>query len=242
MKPITQYLITGILAFACSSISAQPGSKPGTVEISLQPEFSGLPLVLGEQQYRSATGDSLYLDLLRFYLSSVELRGADAIFQEKNSNHLIDIAVNGTPVIVLKNVPAARYDSLYFLVGTDSLTNISGALGGDLDPTNGMYWAWNTGYINVKIEGRSSSCNTRKQAFEFHIGGYLPPHQTARKVVLPLKNGSVRAGEVTRIVVRLDLGKFFSRLDLAATNSMMIPSAKAALLADYFQQVFEIKL
>lgn len=224
-----------------SAVPLPRESNFGTVEIKIQPEFFGEKIVLGAQRYHSTTGDSLYLDLLRFYLSQLQLQGPGATFEEKESYHLIDLEENSAPVIVLKNVPAGQYEHLYFLVGTDSLTNISGALGGDLDPTLGMYWAWNTGYINIKIEGRSPSCNTRNQAFEFHIGGYQAPHQTVRQVALPLGKIKVRENEVTSITLKADLGKFFSQLDLSGTNSVLIPSAKAAVLADYFQQVFSLK-
>jgi hypothetical protein len=35
-----------------------------------------------------------------------------------------------------------KYDQIQFQLGIDSLTNVSGAMGGDLDPTKGMYWTW----------------------------------------------------------------------------------------------------
>ena len=59
---------------------------------------------------------------------------------------------------------------IYFQIGIDSLTNVSGDLDGDLDPALGMYWAWNSGYINMKLEGKSSSCKSVKKEFQFHIG------------------------------------------------------------------------
>ena len=62
------------------------------------------------------------------------------------------------------NIP---FSKLKFQLGIDSLTNVSGAMGGDLDPTKGMYWTWQSGYINMKIEGKSNSCKTRKNQFQF---------------------------------------------------------------------------
>jgi hypothetical protein len=48
-----------------------------------------------------------------------------------------------------------------FSAGIDSLTSTAGIQKGVIDPINGMYWAWQSGYVNFKIEGKSSSCPTR---------------------------------------------------------------------------------
>jgi len=66
------------------------------------------------------------------------------------------------------------------LIGTDSITNVSGALDGDLDPIKGMYWAWNSGCINFKLEG-TRVISGKKTPFEYHIGGYNGPQATAMK-------------------------------------------------------------
>lgn len=211
----------------------------GTLQITIIPKFDGAPLILNNQQYRTQNGDSIYIDLLRFYLSSVQVQGGNNTrFIEQDSYHLFDAEETGSHTIILNNVPAGRYDSLCFFVGTDSLTNVSGAMGGDLDPTKGMYWAWNSGYINVKLEGRSNACKTRHNVFEFHIGGYMPPHQTVRRVVLPLKKIEIRENETTNVRLIVDLEKFFSRIQLAETNSMMIPSKQATQLAEWFTGTF----
>ncbi len=226
-----------LVCCALSSLFAQ-SSGTGRLNLDFQAQFSGEPIVLGKRLFHSPTGDSLYLDVFRFYVSGIQLKGSKAVFSEKDSYHLLDAEEAGSLSIVLKNVPVGPYDSLIFYVGTDSLTNVSGAMGGDLDPTLGMYWAWNTGYINVKIEGRSNSCNTRYHGFEFHFGGYMPPNQTVRRVVLPLKALTVQTNQVDGIKVHTELSRFFSNFKLETTNQVMIPSATAAQLADYFQGIF----
>lgn len=211
--------------------------------MTITPQMDGVPLILNDRLYRTPNGDSLYVDVLRFYLTSVQLVGNAKTrrFVEKDSYHLFDAKETGGHTIALNNVPAGRYDSLCFFVGTDSLTNVSGAMGGDLDPTKGMYWAWNSGYINVKLEGRSKSCKTRHNVFEFHIGGYMPPHQTVRRVVLPLKKIAIRENGTTNVRLVVDLEKFFSQIRLAETNMVMIPSKQAAQLADWFTTVFKLE-
>jgi len=104
--------------------------------------------------------------------------------------------------------------------------NTSGALSGVLDPSNGMFWSWQSGYINFKIEGISPSCDTRKNKFQFHIGGYQEPHTTLRRLSFRLDN------QTTQIDLNLDV--FFDTILLALENQVMIPGERANELASIF--------
>lgn len=218
------------------------GQEPvtGSVALSFSHEFNGQALVVGNQLYALPEGDSLSLDVVRYYITHVTLLGKQ-VYHESDSYHLIDAEEPVSQQIMLRGVPVGRYDSLSFYVGTDSLANVSGAMGNDLDPSLGMYWAWNSGYINVKLEGRSKACPTRRNAFEFHLGGYLPPHQTLRKVVLPLKKLSVRPDVESVVTVHAELSQFFRRISLQKTNQVMIPGKLAAELATFYQSVFALR-
>lgn len=224
-----------VIAFG---FALHPDRGSGTLKITLLPRFSGEPLVLGNQLYHTQQGDSLYVDMLRFYLSNIQLQGRGTAFSEKNSYHLIDAEESASLTIELKNVPAGNYESLCFYAGTDSLANVSGAMGGDLDPTLGMYWAWNSGYINVKIEGRSNSSPALHHALTFHIGGYMPPNQTVRRIALPLKDIKIAKDKTSTVSIGVDLSKVFNRISIPTTNQIMIPSRAAAQMADYFTGVF----
>jgi len=228
------------MLLSCLSFSTKPDTGKGTLKIIFEPTFGSRPLVLEKQLYYSANGDSLYIDFLRFYISSIQLQGKTGALNETSSYHLIDAEENASMIVVLKNVPAARYKTLMMNIGTDSLANVSGAQGGDLDPTLGMYWAWNSGYINVKIEGRSNACSTLHHGFEFHIGGYLPPNQTVRSVVFPLNQFKIKENCVTELHIKVDLAKFFNQIQLSKTNQMMIPGKQAAQMANCFVNVFSI--
>ena len=87
----------------------------------------------------------------------------------------------------------------------------------------------------MKIEGKSSSCNTRKNEFQFHIGGYLSPYYAIRKVALTYDK------KATQINIGIDLYNFFANLNLAKTNSVMIPGTLAMELADYSKSLFYIE-
>ena len=135
----------------------------------------------------------------------------------------------------LKNTTSKTISKVSFSVGIDSLTSVSGALEGDLDPTKGMYWAWQSGYINMKLEGRSSSCKTRKNEFQFHIGGYMKPNYAMRKVILEPKKSNFT------VEINVDVAELFSKLELSKINSVMVPGTQAMQIADYSVTMFKTK-
>ena len=55
--------------------------------------------------------------------------------------------------------------------GVDSVTQVLSSYEGVLDPLEGMYWTWQTGYIHCKLEG-NIICDSSRKSFEYHIGGY----------------------------------------------------------------------
>lgn len=179
--------------------------------------------------------DTLQIHLLKFYISGIKINYADGTFyKEKDSYHLINFE-NFKPFAISKNENKV-ISNVKFNIGIDSTASVSGALSGDLDIQNGMYWAWQSGYINMKIEGKSSSCKTRKNIFQFHIGGYLKPNYALRKINI---NGNFN--EKNQIDLVMDLSKLFSEIDLSETNSIMIPGEKATRMADLSVKLFSIE-
>lgn len=200
--------------------------------------FRNQPLLL-HHSYSSKT-DSLEISILKFYISGLEIQYKDgSSYTEQNSFHLIDASDQSTQQINLPN--KKDISKVHFNIGIDSTTSVSGALSGDLDVQNGMYWAWQSGYINMKIEGNSNSCKTRKNAFQFHIGGYLHPYCALRKVSINfndnvnLNSNDKRKNEVS---IKIDVSKLFENINLAETNSIMIPGKEAIKIADLSTKMF----
>jgi hypothetical protein len=169
------------------------------------------------------------IETIRFYVSGVALyKGGSLVWKEAESYHLIDALKTESLRIATPEVDA---DKMVFLIGTDSLTNVSGAMGGDLDPSKGMYWAWNSGYINFKLEGTSSVCDTRNNAFQFHLGGYAYPNSTVQSVEL----------ERTSNTILVDVKAFLEGIDLANDNTVMSPGQEAVTLAKRTATIFRMK-
>ena len=186
------------------------------------------------KKYISEAKDTLEIDVFRFYISNIKIQYTDATtFSETNSYHLIDIENPNSFQIPISKKSEKTITKITFSVGIDSIASVSGAMSGDLDPSNGMYWAWQSGFINMKIEGKSSSCSTRKNAFQFHIGGYLKPNYAIRTSELTPKNSNLE--------VNIEASELFKHIKLSENNSVMIPGAKAMEIADYAIKMFQIK-
>jgi hypothetical protein len=210
---------------------AQEKKDSGFVNLNLK--FHEKPLELNKE-YVSGNKDTLQLTVFKFYISNLKLEYSDkTIYLEPNSSHLIDIEnPNSLQIPIGKNSDKA-ISKVTFSIGIDSLASVSGAMSGDLDPTKGMYWAWQSGFINMKIEGKSSSCKTRKNAFQFHIGGYMKPNYAIRTIELKPINSSLE--------FNIDFAELFKNIKLSENNSIMIPGPKAMQFADKVIEMFSVK-
>lgn len=172
--------------------------------------------------------DTLSISTFKCYISGIKLVYADGTSTANKDYHLLDIENAATLQFNVGGNSSKPISKITFNVGVDSLASVSGALSGDLDPTKGMYWAWQSGYINMKVEGKSHSCKTHKNEFQFHIGGYLKPHNALRTVEI----------KTTKPEIIIDLASLFEKIPLSQTNSIMIPGQKAMEIANQAVQMF----
>lgn len=177
--------------------------------------------------------ERIVLEALRFYISGIGLLQNDSlVWKESNSYHLYDLEeAKGMRLPVPSSV---TYNRIRFYMGIDSLTNVSGAMGGELDPVKGMYWTWQSGYINFKAEGRSSASTHPKKEFQLHLGGYENPHNALRQITLSIHPQS-------DIDVYFDLPQFLQAAELAKRSHIMSPGPEAVKLSVMAAQCFKTK-
>jgi hypothetical protein len=206
-----------------------------TAQITILPVFGDKPIT-EDTWFVNKNGDSIQFDNIRFYLSNIELGIDDKTWVNDTSKaHLIDVFEPNSLKINYPKIAYKYVKSIRFNIGIDSLTNVSGALSGDLDPQKGMYWAWQSGYVNMKIEGRSPQCKSRKNVFQYHIGGYLPPFYAMKHVELPILDVYTEG-----VILKIDFSKFFESIQVATQNSIMMPCKEAVALADLSVLMFSI--
>lgn len=213
-------------------ITVQSQSKD-SVTVNFKLLFDYKPLQMN-QSYVTVNKDTVTISTFKCYISDVAIQYTDqTVYHEKNSYHLLDSEIPNSMQIRFPKAKEKIISKVIFNIGIDSITNTSGALSGDLDPTKGMYWAWQSGYINLKIEGQSPSCKTRKQQFQFHLGGYLPPYNALRRKVIAVSNTNDNT-----INIGMDLAIFLAEVNLAITPTVMTPGKTAMELADMSTKMF----
>lgn len=226
-----KYIILPLFAFISHTLTAQT-----TVDIPLSfvLMYDQIPLVLN-QNYHLSEKDSLEIEMLKFYISKIELyQDETKVYEEENSFHLINAADTNSLSFNLKVPEQLDFSHIQFHLGIDSLTNMSGALGGDLDPSKGMYWTWQTGYINFKLEGLSAICPTRHHSFQFHLGGYTSPYNSLQTIRLK-KKSSLKNNDIKIIT---NIKKFIEAIDLEQQNQVMSLGEEAVELSKIAVNVF----
>lgn len=221
-----------IIALVCLSFQVKNDKKDLTVLVHIN--FQKEPLVLNDRKYITKNNDTVSITKMKFYISNILLQFNDGSeYKERSSVHLIDAENLSSLELKLDNVPDLKINKVSFDIGIDSVNSVSDKFEGDLDPTNGMYWAWNTGYINMKLEGKSSSCSNAKKEFQFHIGGYLPKQNALQKIEWNLDDKQ-------NINIEVELSNWLDAISLKETNSIMIPGEKAISMANLYKNMFKI--
>ncbi len=172
-------LFSGTIFTACNKDEDDPAPTPSTEQML---SFH-LHTNVGNQKahfdsvYTDAMGRKFNMTDFRYYLSNIILIKSD------NSEY----PLTGKVLLVspqeneysLMKVPVGDYKGFKFTLGLDSMTNHSDpAVYASTDPlaiqTPSMHWAWNSGYLFLKMEG---NCDTTIAAngnanypYLFHCG------------------------------------------------------------------------
>jgi hypothetical protein len=226
---------------ACISTAFAQDDAPNLV-IHVNFKANGRPLILNDSSYTNVFGEKYSISRLKFYMSHISLKNESGISASEDIA-LVDASTNQ---VVNLNLAPGQYDQLQFLLGVDSALNCSGAQSGALDPLNGMFWTWNTGYIFFKMEGYSPASTADQQRIEQHIGGYRSPYNAARNILLTLPQKLLLEKKVEKhIYVELNLDKFFNAVNpwkLSDKSMLMSPGPEAMKAADNFLGMFSVQL
>lgn len=239
--------IAAILAFsACKKDDTVDPNDKGTLNIELEHNFGADALALNSANYyTTAAGEQVKLSTLKYYVSNIVLTKSDGTtWAQPESYYLVDFSNDASTMLALTNVPAGDYKAISFMLGVDSLRNVSGAQTGALSVANGMFWTWNSGYIFFKAEGECPQ--SMDSTFVYHIGGFSGANKAQRTVSLDFgtARSEVRKGTAPQIHLSVDVANFFNgtpNLVIANNNMLMMPGAEAAAIADRYQHMFEFE-
>lgn len=195
--------------------------------------------------YTNQFGETFKVRNYRYYISNIIL--IDSITNNSQTFNdqyfLIDEKEQASKHIVLPT-SLQNITGVGFLLGVDSIKNVSGVQTRSLDPAKGMFWTWNTGYVMAKLEGTSPLAKTPGHAFSYHVGGYKPGEAVAKNIQLLLQPAVMVNTSLKEIVIAADLLKWFSgKHDIKISDAAFChePGNLAMQLADNYANMFSIE-
>ena len=154
-------------------------AQEANLKIHINHFANGKKIQLNDSSYYTALGEAYQIKRLKYYISWPGFTN-----DLKDTAFLIDAFIDNDFEL---NVKSGTFNEFNFTLGIDSIMQSTGAQTGALDVMNGMFWTWNSGYINFKLEGYADSSAADLNRIEHHIGGYRQPFATDKKVVINFK-------------------------------------------------------
>ncbi len=223
-----------------------PTEITGTIKITFINTIKGTPVQLDTVTYANPFSEKYTVSKFKYYISHIALAFKDGVFKESDSYHLVDESKPGSLSFSF-SATVNTYQSLLFMIGVDSIKNVSGAQTGALDPLNDMFWTWNSGYVMAKMEGHSPQSMVVNNKVEFHIGGFSGKYSVLKKRRLDFPAGmipDIREGRTTEIIIEADLDKWWQGphdLKISTNPVCTTPGELAKKMADNYSKMFTIK-
>lgn len=228
-------------------------NNTGTVKITFVNTVKGKPLELNTGSYINPFGEKYSVSKFKYYISNVFLIKGKVFsfscaypFGKPECYHLVDESKSDDLHFSFA-LGAGNYDALNFMLGVDSLHNVSGAQTDALDPLNDMFWTWNSGYVMAKLEGRSLQSKLVNNKLEFHIGGFMGENNVLKNITLNFPAGKmlhIQEGKISEIIIEADIDTWWQQpndIKIAEHAVCSTPGALAKKIADNYSKMFTIK-
>lgn len=241
----TRFYLFVLVSCFVSGCQKSIETDTGKVEIRFANVLGDGPLTLAGKTYTNSSGEAYTVSKLRYYITNVRLVGTGISAAETNSYHLVDAEIPESLMFSF-DAAAASFTGIEFLLGVDSVRNVSGAQTGALDPLNDMFWTWNSGYVMLKMEGNSPVSPVAGKKFEYHIGGFSGANNVLKTIQLPFPAGklaTIQKGTTSEISIEANLNKLWNSpnlLSIAATPVCTTPGPQARKIADNYQGMFTL--
>ncbi len=240
------FAATLLLLAACSKKDTPAPDEPiGVLTIDFSNKVGSSAMVLNGPSYTNSFGESYTIRKFKYYVSNIVLSNGSISDAEKESYHLVDQA--STASLSFNIFPKVNtYTTISFVLGVDSLRNVSGAQSGALDPLNDMFWTWSTGYIMAKMEGNSPVSSQPNNRVEYHMGGFAGTNSVLKKITLAMPAGKtidIRKGKISVLRIDADLNTWWqgpNDIRMAVLPVCTTPGVQAKAIADNYAKMFTI--
>ncbi len=231
-----------ILATQSNTLLAQ--KKMLNVKIIFENRVKDQPIVLYDFSYTNPFGENYTINKFRYYISNIHLENSKGISTINKATYLVDEANNDSKEIDFK-VQVDNYKRLHFLIGVDSIKNVSGAQDGALDPTKDMFWTWNSGYVMAKLEGNSPASPLVNNKYEFHIGGFEGKYNVLKEIILDLPEGNDLNSIISlTIFIKAEVNDWWNsvhEMHIAEHAAINSPGALALQMSENYAKMFHIE-
>jgi hypothetical protein len=240
-------LLAALMIASCRKGKDAGGDPAATHNLTLK--FKAMagtePMELGKT-YTNAWGEQYTVSAFKFYITQIRLVNTTSGLSQnvnKDEYFLVNFADSASVALNLKAVPNS-YNGIAFLLGVDSIRNVSGAQTGALDPAKGMFWTWSTGYIMAKLEGSSPVSNQPNNRFEYHIGGFSGANNVLKQVPLIFPyEATLKEGKSSQVVITANVNSWFAgpnALKISTTPVSMTPGPLSKQFADNYATMFTV--
>lgn len=213
------------------------------VNLRFQNKVGDLPLIIDSVNYKNELNQDFTISKFKFYISNVSFKNTNGTTTVPSTSFLIDQEDSLSLSTNSISIPSGIYSSIEFILGVDSLHNVSGAQPGALDVVNAMFWTWNSGYIFMKLEGNSSFSNSPGHFFEYHIGGFKEPYNAIRKIKLtfdqPVEISKHKLTDILINVNVLEILQHPNSIDFSKNSSIVEPF-QSNIVSDNYEDIFSI--
>lgn len=215
-----------LLAFVVVIASCDPDVEPTMTTTDLTLNFKGK---VGEENlvffkyYPTENGDSLYLNVVHFFISDIRLVNGNEETQIEDiavldfvNNHAIDSEQGET--ITIEGVDVGTYTGIKFGIGVDSVLNKT--IPADYERSEPLanaseYWEWRETYIFGKFEGRFQANDGTQTGYAYHPG----TNELYRELSF---NKTIDLQIPTTVDFTIDFGEIFKQgngyIDIANNN------------------------
>ncbi|CAN5612945.1 hypothetical protein BH23THE1_BH23THE1_11470 [soil metagenome] len=195
--------------------------------------------------YNLSEGVEVTFINFKYYFSNIKLKDDKGTWwSDPDSYYIIDATVS-KPAIQLQ-IPPGKYIEISYTIGVDSLRNFSGAQGGALSPSNGMFWSWQTGYIHMISEGQSPQIDRPNKNFIHHLGGFLDPFNIVKVITSTMPKPLIIEDDTPQeILMGIDVSKLYDNesntFSIPDITNIHTPGENAFKLSQNFPTMFWVK-
>ncbi len=250
MKRINIFLIMLFILFSsCKKETTKIEEGTGPLSVEFDHVVGNADLSLGAGSYTNSSGENFSVDIFRYYVSNFIFTKTDGTVYtvpQSDCYFLVDESDEETHEPLFE-LPTGSYKSVQFTIGVDSTRSTMDIEDrtGVLDPTavaGDMYWGWNSGYIFLKLEGKSVASSLDGD-FMYHIGGFggysSSTINNIQTVILNLQDRGVPEVKIdgsTNIHLFVDILKLFEgdeTVSIAAHPMEMFTPYSTTISANY---------